>query len=360
MIDDGVQLADVRSRFLAAVPFKHAIIDGFFDDGVARELLEEFPPFEATTNDLRRLGPAYRRVNDYFASRAFLDWMGEITGIPDLLYDPENLDGGTHEQIDGQDLLTHVDVNYHPKTGFRRRLNLIVYFNEGWQARWGGSIALHSDPQNPAQDRVRAYVSGFNRAILFETNEHSWHGFDRIALPPDQRHRSRKSLSIYLYSRERSEEEIVSKREPDGAFEAHARMRIADLLARSRLPMMGYARQVGEVVGWFEDGWTSHTMTFSIRAVRSVTSCSVVGMVPEAMPPGATIDLTVDGVSIGRHPIAPGRIAVTWPLSLAADVPVSLSIVLSDCVNHNALGLNEDERDLGIFLNDIIFDHGDA
>ena len=45
--------------------------------------------------------------------------------------------------------------------------------------------------------------------MIFETNEHSWHGFKRIELPPGKHGLTRKCISIYLYTRERPAEEIV-------------------------------------------------------------------------------------------------------------------------------------------------------
>jgi hypothetical protein len=52
---------------------------------------------------------------------------------------------------------------------------------------------------------------------VFETSEHSWHGFEKISLPEEKKHFSRKLLSIYLYTRERPADEIAP---PHGTFYA--------------------------------------------------------------------------------------------------------------------------------------------
>jgi hypothetical protein len=39
--------------------------------------------------------------------------------------------------------------------------------------------------------------------VVFETSDHSWHGFRRIDLPPSRRDLSRRSFAMYLYTRDR-------------------------------------------------------------------------------------------------------------------------------------------------------------
>lgn len=213
-------------RFAAAFarrePFRHVVIDDFFVPDYAAELLARFPSFErgnarneagelggkSTVERVRELGAPYAALDDLIRSRAFLDLVSRLTGIPELLYDPFYFGGGTHENREGQDLDPHVDFNRHPAEPWHRRLNLIVYLNHEWRDDWGGSLELHSDPRSP-DDRVTLVTPLYNRCVIFETTEWSWHGFSRIALPEAKRQLSRKSIALYFYTRERPPEELA-------------------------------------------------------------------------------------------------------------------------------------------------------
>jgi len=211
----------LREQFERRRPFRHFVVDDFFAPAFCSDLLAQFPPFErgnarnedgelggkSTFERVRELGAAYVALDELVSSEQFLAWLSASTGIPDLLYDPSYLGGGTHDNRHGQDLDPHVDFNHHPENGWQRRLNLILYLNSEWDPNWGGMLELHTEPRS-TKNAVTPISPLFNRCVVFETTEYSWHGFSRIELPAMMRDRSRRSIALYFYSRTRPEAEM--------------------------------------------------------------------------------------------------------------------------------------------------------
>ena len=215
-----------RDRFAQAEPFRHVVIDNFFNPPFCAALLDQFPAFDvkgainengeigakACREKVRELGPAFRQLDDLVQSPGFLSTIEDLTGIKGLRYDPHYFGGGTHENRQGQDLDPHIDFNYHPLTRQHRRLNLIVYLNEVWEDAWGGSLQLHRNPYLvPKDDDIITLTPLLNRCVIFETNEYSWHGFERIQLPSEYQHLSRKSFALYFYSDTRPAAETAAE-----------------------------------------------------------------------------------------------------------------------------------------------------
>lgn len=218
LLNPGVakKTAEWAARFAGAQPFRHVVIDDFLRPEFVGSLAAAFPAFDeagalneagepggkCVIPNLRGLGGAYEQFDDLIRSRDFRAWTGKVTGIADLLYDADYVGGGTHENRNGQELDPHVDFNYHPKTGWHRRLNLILFLNTEWQLEWGGSLELQGA-------ETQTVLPLMNRCVIFETNEHSWHGFRRIELPADRTRLSRRSIAVYYYTRNRPPEELA-------------------------------------------------------------------------------------------------------------------------------------------------------
>lgn len=216
--------ADHRASFTSAAPFPHVVIDDFLAPAFAGELLASFPAFErgnsvgddgtpggkSTLDRIRGIGPAYQRLDDAIQSPEFLRAVGDLTGIEGLIYDPWYLGGGTHENRDGMALDPHVDFNFHPSERWHRRLNLIVYLNPEWEQAWGGCLELFRDPYADARP-ARSVAPVFNRCVIFETSERSWHAFDPIRLPPERAGLTRRSIALYFYTRDRPAEETAPR-----------------------------------------------------------------------------------------------------------------------------------------------------
>jgi hypothetical protein len=207
----------LAGRFQAGVPFKHVVIDGLLDPEFCRALTAEFPPYEAAAfrnengdlgkahhENVSQLGPSYRKLDQLVQTPEFLRLVSAITGIPDLLYDPEYIGGGAHENLEEMELDPHVDFTIHRTSGRYRRVNLLLYLNPTWEESWGGGLELHVNPWlPPSENTIRTVSPVFNRCILFETSEHSWHGFRSIRLPRDRKGLTRRSFAVYLYTRDK-------------------------------------------------------------------------------------------------------------------------------------------------------------
>ncbi len=215
---------EIQHEFQEAKPFRYAMIENFLDTEVCENLLRDFPSFDkkyalnemgevggkAVVERVQDVSEPYKRFYEYINSPEFLQKMSDLTGIPDLMADATLFGGGTHENRDGQYLDAHIDFNIDERRMLHRRINLLVYLNKEWDESWGGNIELHSNPRYPESNETIHFRPIFNRAVIFETNEYSWHGFQTIQLPEGKKHLSRKSFSIYLYTKDRPANEVVA------------------------------------------------------------------------------------------------------------------------------------------------------
>ena len=89
----------------------------------------------------------------------------------------------------------HLDYEKHPYLLKERRLNVILYLNKDWDPKWNGETQLWD--KNMENCIVKSPVQ-FNTAIIFKTNEISWHGLpEEIKCPEGV---LRKTIAYYYIS----------------------------------------------------------------------------------------------------------------------------------------------------------------
>lgn len=187
-----------------SAPFQHWVLDGRFDAETLRAILAEWPhpslmvfkvcstSIKAHNSDWDDFGGTTKAFIAYLNSQEFISEVERLTGIDSLLPDPELKGGGLHEIPPLGFLKMHVDFNWHPRIDAARKLNLLLYLNEGWE--WNGELILSSD----GTERSKVIAPIFNRCVIFPTTDSSWHGHpDPLSAP-----RSRKSIALYYYRKE--------------------------------------------------------------------------------------------------------------------------------------------------------------
>lgn len=201
----------LRQEYRNAKPFPSLCIDNFVEPEFAREISKSYPSFEQAigmghlfkrvhesgkiqVTDSKLFPEATARLAEMLASEEFRQKLTEITGIPNLLFDPGFSGGGMHQTKAHGRLDVHVDFNRLPHNGWYRRLNLLLYLNETWQESWGGKLELWDQD---VKHCVRTFLPALARCVIFETSDHSFHGVTALTCPE---HVVRRSFAVYYYT----------------------------------------------------------------------------------------------------------------------------------------------------------------
>lgn len=192
-------------------PYDHYVIDDFLPKDLAKGISEEFFAFDddrwycydnplekkRTIQDWGKFPNHTYWMFQYLCSKTFVDFLIDLTGIQDLVPDYGLHGGGWHMHGRGGNLNVHKDYSIHPKLGLQRKLNLIIYMTPDWDISWGGGLEMwsHDSERNKPLRLENTIECIYNRAVLFDTTQNSWHGLPTpITCPKDT---YRKSLAIY-------------------------------------------------------------------------------------------------------------------------------------------------------------------
>lgn len=202
-------------QFKKNQPFDHCIVDRFFDLKIAKLLEKDFPRYEDPSwfeynnplehkkalNDWNKFPPLTYQAFMMLNSPQMIKLLKKYVGV-NLFPDMGLHGGGWH--IHGQEgnLNPHLDYSIHPKNGLQRKLNIIIYLSENLRPSiHQGHLGLwsHNIKTKQPDQLIREVEPLFNRAIIFDTTQHSWHGMSRLLKLPKGIHR--KSLAIYYLTK---------------------------------------------------------------------------------------------------------------------------------------------------------------
>lgn len=191
-------------------PFYHMELEEILPLSLAEKLYEEFPDYEDEVwfkyknkiedkkllSDWRQFPQATYELFTFLTSQPFLDFLSDKVGCK-LYADPGLHGGGWHIHKNGGKLNPHLDYSLHPMLKLQRKLNLIIYLCKDWQEEYGGHFGFWKESNTEGQvgELVKEISMGFNKAVLFDTTQNSWHGLSREVSCPEGIYR--KSLAIY-------------------------------------------------------------------------------------------------------------------------------------------------------------------
>ncbi len=192
-------------------PFDHCVVENFFDLKTAKDLENDFPKYEdkvwfeynnllehkKALNDWNKYPPLTYQAFMMLNSPQMIKLLDKYVGV-NLFPDMGLHGGGWHMHGSGGNLNPHFDYSIHPKCGLQRKLNIIIYLSKDLKpSKHKGHLGLwsYNHKTNQPKDLIKEVVLIFNRAIIFDTTQNSWHGMSqKLQVPKDI---YRKSLAVY-------------------------------------------------------------------------------------------------------------------------------------------------------------------
>ncbi len=206
------QLSNGNFNYQDKQPYPYIVLDNFLPDESAKTAMNAFPAVKddgwihylhvnEKKHGLNKLDlmPSYiREVIQTLNHPDTVNFISKLTGIPNRKADESLEGGGLHQTCRGGFLNVHADFTVHPhKRHWRRRVNLLVYLNENWEESYNGHLELWSRDMARCEKKIAPI---FNRCVIFNTDEDSYHGVPETILCPEDM--TRKSIALYYFTEE--------------------------------------------------------------------------------------------------------------------------------------------------------------
>jgi Rps23 Pro-64 3,4-dihydroxylase Tpa1-like proline 4-hydroxylase len=193
-------------------PFPHMILYDFIPESLLSNVIKEYnhlldekknqwvyydnPIEHKLAYNSLECSSALQELTKYVGEPAFIQRIQSAFGLEDIELDTELYGAGLHNHPTGGFLSTHLDYEINPRTFKKRWLNLLIYLNDDWKDEYNGDTELWNADHTICEKRV---YPEYNKALLFQTDDQSWHGVSRsIRCPPTT---SRKTVAFYYVSK---------------------------------------------------------------------------------------------------------------------------------------------------------------
>jgi Rps23 Pro-64 3,4-dihydroxylase Tpa1-like proline 4-hydroxylase len=196
--------AQLRENWLTSAPVRHFVVDELLEPSWVHSLAGEFPEVEdmilrSSIRERKRVGIAVdqyaRSVKDAlyaFQDPRVVDVVARITGYR-VQPDPTLYASGISVMAAGDFLNPHIDNSHDGDRKRYRALNLLFYVSPDWSLAKGGNLELW----DRGIRHPHVIESRFNRLVVMETNQASWHSVNQVRVSEP-----RKCVSNYYFSTE--------------------------------------------------------------------------------------------------------------------------------------------------------------
>ncbi|MGK0180582.1 MAG: Rps23 Pro-64 3,4-dihydroxylase Tpa1-like proline 4-hydroxylase [Nitrospinales bacterium] len=183
---------------------RHFLLDDLLPNDVALDIYQAFPEDgeqfrkrksfrekKSTLAELEKTSDILTDITDVFQSDKVIEAISEAIGMSSLQADPTLYAGGLSMMFKDDFLNPHIDNSHDGNRKQYRRLNLLYYVSKDWQLVNGGNFELWDTKVS----KPVTIVSKFNRLVVMETNDSSWHSVSPVLV--DSR---RCCVSNYYFS----------------------------------------------------------------------------------------------------------------------------------------------------------------
>lgn len=206
-----------------SLPFPHCVVDDLWNEEILQKAEKEINNFsnwdgekeffgaigKRFCNNPKKLPRNIKKIIEVLNSPEFLKTLEIITGEKGLIPDPYLEGGGIHSTTNKGFLKMHTDFNWNENLKLYRRLNFILFLNSNWKKEWGGELKLGLLERNKIKVSTEI-VPCFNRSVLFNTTQYSYHGHPESLRVPESI--SRNSIAVYYYVSKKPKEMTFFKR----------------------------------------------------------------------------------------------------------------------------------------------------